>query len=40
MSTAGGIRFAAVPPWHNMYEEGKRFVMVYRFDLKEEHQNE
>ena len=39
---AGGqyLETAAVPPWHNMYEEGSRFVMVYRFDLREGHQNE
>ena len=34
---AGGryLETAAVPEWHNMYEEGKRRVMVYRFDLAE-----
>ena len=33
---AGGqyLETAAVPEWHNMYEEGMRQVMVYRFDLK------
>ena len=33
---AGGqlLETAAVPEWHNMYEEGKRQVLVYRFDLK------
>ena len=32
---AGGryLETAAIPEWHNMYEEGKRRVMVYRFDL-------
>ena len=32
---AGGqyVETAAVPEWHNMYDEGKRRVMVYRFDL-------
>ena len=28
---------AAVPEWHNMYDEGKRRVLVYRFDLTETH---
>ena len=34
---AGGqyLETAAVPEWHNMYDEGKRRVMVYRFDLTE-----
>ena len=34
---AGGryVETAAVPEWHNMYEEGNREVMVYRFDLAE-----
>ena len=34
---AGGryLETAAVPEWHNMYDEGKRQVMVYRFDLTE-----
>jgi len=34
---AGGryLETAAVPEWHNMYDEGKREVMVYRFDLEE-----
>ncbi|MBR4501448.1 MAG: GNAT family N-acetyltransferase [Clostridia bacterium] len=34
---AGGryIETAAVPEWHNMYEEGMRQVMVYRFDLED-----
>ena len=34
---AGGqfLEIAAVPEWHNMYDEGKRQVMVYRFDLAE-----
>ena len=33
---AGGqyLETTAVPEWHNMYDEGKRQVMVYRFDLK------
>ena len=33
---AGGqyLETAEVPVWHNMYEEGKRRVMVYRFDLE------
>ncbi len=32
---AGGryLETTAVPEWHNMYEEGKRLVMIYRFDL-------
>ena len=32
---AGGryLETAPVPEWHNMYEEGSRQVMVYRFDL-------
>ncbi len=32
---AGGrfLETAAVPEWHNMYEEGRRQVMVYRIDL-------
>ncbi len=34
---AGGkyLETAAIPEWHNMYEEGLRRVMIYRFDLKE-----
>ncbi len=34
---AGGryVETAAVPEWHNMYDEGKRQVMVWRFDLEE-----
>ena len=34
---AGGryLETAPVPEWHNMYDEGKRQVMVYRFDLTE-----
>ena len=34
---AGGryMETAPVPEWHNMYGEGKREVMVYRFDLAE-----
>ena len=34
---AGGqyVETAAIPEWHNMYEEGKHQVMVYRFDLAE-----
>ena len=34
---AGGryLETAPVPEWHNMYDEGKRRVMVYRFDLTE-----
>lgn len=34
---AGGqyLETVAVPEWHNMYDEGKRQVMVYRFDLNE-----
>ena len=33
---AGGkyLETAPVPEWHNMYEEGSRQVMVYRFDLQ------
>ena len=32
---AGGryLETVPVPEWHNMYEEGSRQVMVYRFDL-------
>lgn len=32
---AGGqyLETASVPEWHNMYDEGHRQVMVYRFDL-------
>ena len=34
---AGGqlVETATVPEWHNMYEEGHRQAMVYRFDLSE-----
>ena len=34
---AGGryLETAEIPEWHNMYDEGKRRVMVYRFDLAE-----
>ena len=34
---AGGqfVETAAVPEWHNMYDEGKRQVMVWQFDLTE-----
>ena len=33
---AGGqyLETASVPEWHNMYEEGKRQVMVYRISLR------
>ncbi len=39
---AGGqfVETAKVPEWHNMYEEGYRQVMVYRFDLNEHSENE
>ena len=39
---AGGLYLetAAVPEWHNMYEEGKRRVMVYRFNLSGTAENE
>ena len=39
---AGGqyLETAAVPEWHNMYEEGKRQVMVYRFKLDHAAENE
>ena len=39
---AGGqfVETAKVPEWHNMYEECKRQVMVYRFDLNEHSENE
>ena len=35
---AGGqyVETAAIPPWHNMYEEGKRETMIFRFDLERE----
>ena len=34
---AGGkyLETAAIPEWHNMYEEGMRRVRVYRFDLED-----
>ncbi len=34
---AGGqyLETAAVPKWHNMYDEGIRRVMIYRFNLKD-----
>jgi ubiquinone/menaquinone biosynthesis C-methylase UbiE/predicted acetyltransferase len=39
---AGGqyLETAAVPEWHNMYEEGKRQVMVYRFKPDQAAENE
>jgi len=39
---AGGqyVETATVPEWHDMYEEGKRQAMVYRFFLKEHSEKE
>ena len=38
---AGGryLETAEIPDWHDMYEEGGRQVMVYRFDLEEAAEN-